>query len=82
MGEPAVDAWLTDLAKREPETLTVEFDDEGVVSFRFLAYAALPRMRVDDSPAARARVAPHVPGTPIAPEDDPAAEAGRRNRAR
>ncbi len=85
MGEPAVDAWLTDLAKREPETLTVEFDDEGVISFRFLAYAALPRMRVDEAPAPRARVAPHVPGTPIAPEEEPAAAAdaaGRRNRAR
>ncbi len=88
MGEPAVDAWLTDLAKREPETLTVEFDDNGVISFRFLAYAALPRMRVDQGPVPRTRVAPHIPGTRIAPEEEALGAAAdgeaapRRNRTR
>ncbi len=84
MGEPAVDAWLTDLAKRAPETLAVDVDDDGVISFRFLAYAAMPRMRVDAQPAQqapRARVSPGVPlETEIGDGGGANEEAARRTR--
>ena len=85
MGEPAVDAWLTDLAKRAPETLTVDVDDDGIISFRFLAYAPMPRMRFDMPPPQQQAQAPHVrvnAGVPLETElaEPPGEERNRRAR--
>jgi hypothetical protein len=55
---PAADAMLTELAKREPERVAVDVDDQGVVRYRAArlvfdgAFAAPPsaRVRVDGTP--------------------------------
>lgn len=53
------DTLLTDLAKSQPEQVTVDVDDEGNISYRFLAFAppdvgfrvGTPRVRVGGAPA-------------------------------
>jgi len=42
---PVADGMLTDLAKRDPERIAVDVDDQGVVWYR--AIAAMPHVRVD-----------------------------------
>jgi hypothetical protein len=72
------DAMLTDLAKRDPERVGVDVDDEGVVWYRVAPAPGqpLPRFRVDPSGPARVAVEPAL-------EDDavdgprPAARAPR-----
>lgn len=49
------DAMLTDLAKREPERVAVDVDDQGVVWYRVAPAAGepIPRMRVEPEQAVR-----------------------------
>lgn len=65
LGVAEADAMLTELAKREPERVAVDVDDDGVVWYRVAASPgeAIPRMRV--SPDVRVASAD-------APADDPA----------
>jgi hypothetical protein len=65
---------LTDLAKREPDRVAVDVDDQGVVWYRMaaLAGAPLPRVRVDAG-------APVAEGEPI--EASPATEVPAKRAA-
>jgi hypothetical protein len=72
IGIAEADAMLTDLAKRDPDRVAVDVDDQGVVWYRVAAAPgeAIPRMRID-------------PGVRVADElDEPsAASAEARKRA-
>jgi hypothetical protein len=65
------DALLTDLAKRQPDRITLDVDDAGVVWYRALEgpVGADPRVRVDDS------VAVAAPQARVDPPAEPPAEA-------
>ena len=39
MDVATTDRWLTDLAKRDPDHVELEVDDNGKITYRFLAYA-------------------------------------------
>ena len=64
VGVADADAMLTELAKREPDRIAVDVDDQGVVWYRVasLAGAPLPRVRVDAA----------APGEPLEAEADEA----------
>jgi hypothetical protein len=70
------DAMLTDLAKRDPERVAVDVDDQGVVWYRVAAAPGqpLPRVRVDASGLRAGAVQPP-------PEDDVAHDPRAAARA-
>lgn len=72
------DAMLTDLAKRDPEHVGVDVDDQGVVWYRFARAPGqpLPRVRVDASGAQPGAVQPPAEDD-VAPDPRAAARAPR-----
>jgi hypothetical protein len=61
LGVPGAEAdeLLTELAKREPERVAVDVDDEGVVHYRLMRVAGEVRVRIEDAaPFGSAEFAP------------------------
>jgi hypothetical protein len=72
------DAMLTDFAKRDPDRIAVDVDDQGVVRFRVARVGADVRMRVDEEggwPLDEARDAAEEDEAPV-PSAQPKKEAG------
>jgi hypothetical protein len=72
------DAMLTDFAKRDPDRLAVDVDDQGVIRYRVARVAADVRTRVDEAagwPLDEAQSAADEPET-AAPAAPPKKEAG------
>ncbi len=74
------DAMLTELAKREPERVAVDVDDQGVVRYRVVGIPSDAAFRAD--PAAHLRVDDRPPGTPqeVAQEEPEDADGVRQVR--
>jgi hypothetical protein len=82
LGVADADAMLTALAKRDPDRMAVDVDDQGVVWYRAVVPVHIrvdERARVPDlAGGVRADDAVVEPNSPDASENDP--EAARRER--
>jgi hypothetical protein len=68
------DAMLTDLAKRDPDRVAVDVDDDGVVRYRLTHVGAVAGVRVGET--ARVRVGPFGDEEEFAPALEEEKEAG------
>ena len=61
VGIPQADALLTDLAKREPDRVAVDLDDQGGVWYRLADPMVMPRVRVGQQLSEEANAAAEAP---------------------